>query len=318
MVQPTRLTIVTVVFETEVALLRLQARSVDRYFPGAALESLIVIDNSAHGLPGRARQRLVRDYGVHGPKVRFLRPDMLAQVPRASGWLVQQVLKLEAARHVATSHYLVLDAKDHFVRASAVADFIGPDGLPRIPAYSYRTHPLRPQLETVLTYLGIDPAAYVDRFSATVTPFALETGEVGRMMASIASRRADGDFAREFVEHGLLEFFLYAGWLLSERGSLERVFDLLDTSCPKVWKGTATRAGVRAAVAMADRDDAPVFSVHRRALPRLPWAALVVLAEFWARRDLFDSRGAALRFALAFRVQYVVREVARKVRQRLS
>jgi hypothetical protein len=137
------------------------------------------------------------------------------------------------------------------------------------------------------------------------------------MMTAIAARHPLADFAAEFVEHGLLEFFLYAGWLVLERGSLEQAFDLQETSSPKVWKGTASLAGVTAAIRAADRDAAAVFSVHRRALPRLPWAASVALADFWTERGLFASRGEGLRFCLAFRAQYVVREVRRKLPGRL-
>jgi len=318
MALPDRLALVTVVFETEVGLLQLQARSVDLFIAADSLESITVIDNSVAGLGPRVRAGLVAAYGRHAGKVVFLRPGELARVPSASGWLVQQVLKLAVADHLATSHYLVLDAKDHFIRASTVADFVAADGRARVPAYSYRTHPLRPQLENVLGYLGIDPAPYRERFSATVTPFTLETAQVRAMMADVGDRNPSGDFAAEFVQHGLLEFFLYAGWLLLQRGSLEEAFDLQDTSSPKVWKGTATLAGVTAALQAADRDAAAVFSVHRRALPRLPWAALVALADFWVDRGLFASRAHGLSFCLAFRVQYVVREVRRKLPGRLK
>jgi hypothetical protein len=317
MALPDRLALVTVVFETEVAMLALQARSLDLFFPADAIDSITIIDNSTGGLSARVRGDLATAYGRHSARVAFLRPADLARVPPASGWLVQQVLKLAVADQLTSSHYLVLDAKDHFIRAAAVADFVGSDGLARIPAYSYMTHPLRPQLENVLGYLGIDPTPYLERFSATVTPFTLETAEVRRMMTAIGGRHPGSDFAAEFVEHGLLEFFLYAGWLVLERGSLEEAFDLQDQSSPKVWKGTATLAGVTAAIDAADHDSAAVFSVHRRALPRLPLAALVALADFWTERGLFASRAQALRFCLAFRVQYVVREVRRKLPGRL-
>ena len=313
MASPTRLALVTVVFETEVALLRLQAHSLDRFVAADAIDSIAVIDNSTHALSSRLRSNLIAEYGRHGAKVRFVRPDELARVPPASGWLVQQVLKLAVADQLTTSHYLVLDAKDHLIRAASVEDFVNEAGLARIPAYSYESHPLRPQLERVLGYLGIDAEPHVQRFSATVTPFTLETAEVQRMMTAVAARRPDRDFAAEFVEHGLLEFFLYAGWLMTQRGSLEKAFDLQDRSSPKVWKGTATLAGVTAAIRSADAEGAAVFSVHRRALPRLSWAALVALADFWTGRGLFASRAEALRFCLAFRVQYVVRESRRKL-----
>lgn len=324
----TRLSFVSVVFEAELALLELQARSMARFVPADLAREIVLIDNTARGLPAAARTRLLEQYGHLAPAVRVLRPDDIARVPGAIGWRTQQVLKLAVAEQLSGDLYVVLDAKNHFVDVLEAADLVGPDGRPRANAYGYRTHPLRPNLEHVLTYLGLDPAPHVDRFTATVTPFVLDTGLVREMIRDVEAR-AGRPFAQEFVARELTEFFLYAGWILRSGRRLEDVYSLDLERCPTVWPKAATRAGVEEAVATVVERDAPLFAVHRRALATLDPDAVGALAAFWAERGLFPTADAARAFVAEFqrtyrrtaRVQrlrelpYRLRSVPRKVRR---
>ncbi|GEL94978.1 DUF6492 family protein [Cellulomonas composti] len=287
-----RLTFVTPVFEAELLLLELQARSFARHLePG---HPVVVLDNTARGLSAQARRRLLAAYGPHAGSVRLLRPDEVCALPTASGWRSQQVLKLAVAALVDTAAYVTLDAKNHLVAAPEPGTFVGPDGRPRVRAYGYRTHPLRPALEHVLTYLGLPVEDALDRFAATVTPFTLEVATVLAVTADVAAR-AGRPFAQEFVERELTEYFLYAGWLLRRDGTLERALELTDDANPVVWPRAATLEGVREVVETARSSGAPVFGVHRNAVPRLDEAARAELAAFWAERGLVDDEAAGER-----------------------
>jgi hypothetical protein len=71
----------------------------------------------------------LRDYlggrisGALMNKTRFLPAPEVATLAPMRAWRAQQVLKLEVARRVATEQYLLLDAKNHFVRPTTSADF---------------------------------------------------------------------------------------------------------------------------------------------------------------------------------------------------
>ncbi|MGY4643603.1 DUF6492 family protein [Cellulomonas sp. URHB0016] len=288
------LTFVTPVFEAELALLHLQARSFAVHVPSELAHEVVVLDNTRRGL--RSPQALLDEYGPWASRVRILRPADVCELPTVSGWRSQQVLKLAVARLVETPRYVTLDAKNHVVAPPAPSFFEAPDGRIRVRGYGYREHPLRGSLERVLAYLGLDPADHVDRFAATVTPFTLDAAVVRAMIADV-EQRAGRPFAREFVSQELTEFFLYAGWLVRRDGTLDGLYELTDAVNPVVWPRSATPDGVRAVVASAA--GSPIFGVHRDAIPLLDGEAREVLAGFWAERGLVPDRAAGVDLLVA-------------------
>ncbi|ASR56527.1 MULTISPECIES: DUF6492 family protein [Cellulomonas] len=302
------LTFVTPVFEAEVQLLGLQARSFARHAPSDA--RVVVLDNTRRGL--REVDALVRAYGALAPRVRVLRPADVTDLPTTSGWRSQQILKLAVARLVETPHYVALDAKNHFVARPDDAFFVAADGRARVRAYSYTDHTLRPALERVCRYLGLDPAEHVGRFAATTTPFTLDREVVLAMLADVESA-AGRPFAREFLAHDLTEFFLYAGWLARRDGTLERTLELTDEPNPVVWPRLATPQGVRA-VLDAGRD-LPVLGLHRDAVPRLDPQATAQLAGFWAERGLVDAPADGVALVASMRARYDRERRRRQIRE---
>lgn len=301
--RPEKLTYVTVVFEEEIALLWLQARSAAANLAPDDVAAIIVIDNTKKGLPESARSDLLCAYGPVAPLVSFLRPDEICVVPKATGWRTQQILKLKVADLVKTSHYVTLDAKNHFVRPVTTEYFVAADGRSRINVYGYETHPLRPNLERVLTYLNVAPEGYVERFTATVTPFVLERKTVREMVNDIEVRSGQ-PFATEFVRQDLTEFFLYSGWVVSRGRTLDEAFECTDVACPAVWPKAANLSGVQSAIEAANERDVPIFSVHRRALAVLPPEGTLALAEFWVERGLFELASDAETFVREFQTNY--------------
>jgi len=283
------LTFVTPVFEAELALLHLQARSFAVHVPEDLAHEVVVLDNTRRGL--RSPRTLLDAYGPWASRVRILRPDDVCELPTVSGWRSQQVLKLAVAGLVETPRYVTLDAKNHLVASAPPSFFEAPDGRIRVRGYSYREHPLRPALARVLTYLGLDPAAHVDHFAATVTPFTLDTGVVRAMLADVEAR-SGRSFAREFVSQELTEFFLYAGWLVRRDGTIDGLYELTDAVNPVVWPRSATPDGVRSVIASAA--GSPIFGVHRDAVPLLDAEARDVLGGFWAERGLVPDRAAGV------------------------
>lgn len=279
------LTVVTVCFEAELQMVELQARSLGRYLDPEHVTSVLLLDNTRSGLPAAFVDRLLPTYGPLADRVRVLRAQDVATLPSAAGWRTQQILKLEIARQITSPRYVTLDAKNHLVAPARPDFFEAADGRVLVASYSYATHPLQPSLRHVLTYLGLDPAPYVDHFPATVTPYVLETDAVLSLLDGLAPGRS---FADEFARNDLTEFFLYAGWLLKQ-GTLEERYDLSGAASPVVWPGGATAEGIERTLAVAREGRSPFFSVHRNALPRLDAAASSALVAFWVERGLVGS-----------------------------
>ena len=309
-----RYSLVSVVFESEVALQWLQARSVENFVDVGLFDDILVIDNSARGLRRAQRESLLEAYGRHRSRVRIVASSDIVEVPSTVGWMSQQVLKLAVARLVSTDRYLMLDAKNHFI-APLRRDFLeGADGRTRTNVHSYESHSLHGHLERTLRYMGVDPGPYLSRFTVTATPFVFDTEQV-RALIDYLDDRSEDTFAEEFVKQGLTEFFLYSAWLLAQGISLDDFFELEQTPCPTVWPGTASVETLRDALHRADADGSPLFSVHRKALARFDDDAVGLLVDFWVARGLFDDSGQAHRFLQWHWRAYRLGETRRRMRE---
>lgn len=311
----TALTFVTVVFEPELPLLRLQARSLARHLDPDAIAELVVLDNCAGGMGGRAERALRAALGPElGRRCRVLRTAALGVDGAAEGWRSQQAAKLLVARLVRTPHYVVLDAKNHLIAPCRAADLVE-DGRARGATHSYAEHPLRAGLERTLGALGADAAtieALVQDFPRTVTPFVLETALVRRMLDDVEARSGE-PFAAAFERARALEFFLYSGWAIL-RGEGVPV-DGREIAAPIVWPHDA-RGGAAAAIAEAEATGAAWFAVHRRALARGA-AVRSEAAALWVARGLL-TRGEARRLLLGFRLGYAPAVLRARLARRLS
>jgi len=310
-------TLVTVVFEPELPLLELQATSMARFLDPAYVARIIVLDNTARGIPAAAWTRLKRSYGPFEGLVELMGGKQLSGGVEAAGWYSQQVMKLAVAGIVDTPTYLTLDSKNHFVRAAGARDFEAADGRPRGNFHGYETHPLRPKLERVLAYVGLDPQASISRFGATATPFTLYTDRVLALIADIESS-SGRRFADEFIRAGLTEYFLYSAWLLSKGEQLDELYDPSGVDCPAIWPRGANVAGVTKAVTEVHSGNPALFSVHRTALARMDAASVRILTDFWVERGLFDSSSSARGFVRSYRARYFPAMGIKKIRDRLA
>lgn len=309
------LAFVTVVYEAEYELLVLQARSMAKYLPLDLVDEIIVIDNSSRGIPGALREQLLVGYGDLASLVRFVRSGSEARVAGAIGWWSQQVLKLTVVDQIHTDKYVALDAKNQFVATARLSNFVSGDGRSRVNTHSYESHRLRPDLENVLAYLGVDPAPHVANFTMTTTPFVFDAAMVRELVSGVQAR-SGRSIGHEMVSKGLTEFFLYTGWIIASGRSLSDVYEVENQNWPTVWPHSARSDGVRRAIDAAGPDSGPIFSVHRRALGVLDADSAGLLAEFWTSRGLFATLGDAAAFIAQFQESYES-EAARQRRRDL-
>lgn len=315
---PVDVTFVTVVFEPELDLLRLQARSIARYVAPEIIGSIIVIDNTVAGLRPHARRRLAEAYGNLAPKLHLVRPaDLLPGQVAASGWRVQQTLKLMIADRVATDWYLVLDAKTVFTDSTGIRELFTDDGRPLGGVHSYKHHPLLPQLRTVIAYTGLDADSLVGGFTSTATPFLLSTEAVRTLVETVGSRHPQG-FSAEFERAGLTEFFLYTASRLATGETLSDIVSGDPLESPTVWPRHRTGGQVRAVLDGARIGSATTMAVHRTALARMDRAGVAAVSEFWVERGLFPSTAAATRFIANYRAKYFPAMAVRRLRARFG
>lgn len=298
------LSFVTVVFEPELPLLRLQARSLSRFLDPACVAEIVVLDNCAGGMGARARREVLASFGALAPRVTVMRTSRLGVDGGTAGWRSQQAAKLLIARRIRTPHYVVLDAKNHLIAPASSADFVDATGTARGGTHSYASHPLRVDLERTLHHLGADAGAVarlVDDFPRTATPFVLDTALVRRMMLDLEQQERV-PFGVAFERARLLEFFLYSSWAILRGPGLPVNGDPLHA--PIIWPSRATEEGAAEAIHDAIATGAAWFAVHRRSLARADAPTRRRIARFWSDRGLMEPAEAA-RFVRRFRMAYV-------------
>lgn len=162
---------VTVVFEGELGLLRLQARSMARFLPDEAVSELVVVANNPN--PSKLAKKIrafASDYGPHQEKLRIISPAEFFNGPNSirqagpalralarrilrpvrmrrgynwrgySGWHIQQAMKIGVARCIDSETIVYLDAKNHLVSMSSANDVITPNGTPKARLERWRDH----------------------------------------------------------------------------------------------------------------------------------------------------------------------------------
>jgi uncharacterized protein DUF6492 len=313
------LTYVVVVFEAELELLRLQARSMATYLDPGDVHEILVIDNSTSGLGAGWRQRLLRDYGPLAGRVRLVPAAHVgrdASGPALKGWTSQQILKLGIATQVRTPWYVVLDAKNHLVAPTGRDAFVGEDGRAHLGWHPYVEHPLRAGVERTMRFAGLTPEEHLGHFPVTRTPFVMSTGFVRSMCAELVDGR-DESFAELFTAEGLVEFPLYSASLIAG-GEMSALHDEQSIPCPTIWPKLRTREGVERVLAGAAEPGVQVLAVHRTALARMSPGSIRALVAFWRSHGLFGSATAGHAFVWRFRWGYARSMAAREARRRLA
>lgn len=314
------LTLVSVVFDAEVDLLELQARSLQRYIAGTTATEIIVVNNGVRDFSAATERRLRQAYGPLWGVVRIIRTADLLRATGSGGWRSQQAAKLAVARRIQTPHYVVLDAKNHLTRAVDITSFVGPDGRAHGAFHTYQEHPLRASLENTLDYLGASAEqknSAIISFPPTATPFVFDTSLVCAMLDDI-ERREGAPFDITFEREQLLEFFLYSGWVTVHGPGISSAMDGQSIPSPTVWPKAADRAGVLATIDEAERDGAFVFAVHRRVLARADSETRELIGEHWVRCGLFSTRRQARSLIRRFRRRYFPALVITRLAEKLG
>ncbi|MGA0595560.1 DUF6492 family protein [Enterovirga sp. CN4-39] len=182
------LTYVTIVCRRDLAFLELQLRSMATF--GASMQSArcLVIANGADVSLAREAKAAI-DRVPTTPGLRFDVLPFSAVVPeldRTWGWRSQQILKLEVHRLVSTDWYVVLDAKNHFLRPFSTRDFVQEDGRGRIALQRHRGH-MEPFLRASLREFGREADEYLERGFPTTTPLPLHTRTVSLLSAHLGA-----------------------------------------------------------------------------------------------------------------------------------
>lgn len=311
----------TVAFGDELAFLRLQARSLDRFFDTHGLGRIIVVVNDRRERETLEAFRAMRaEYGRLADRVEIFTPASLLNAPRSlryrierhwvsevrgrwkahagwagnHGWRMQQAFKLLAANRATADNILILDAKNHFVRKTGTPDFLTEDGVPRTalvaPSGKFATwaaHSFR--------LLQPSHRGALDRIPRSVTPFVVQRSLLLDLVAHLEGRFGPVDcfFARrnrrttEFMLIFTFAELFRGGWLAVAREGLPQA--------RTIFRSTPEQAAVAFARGAAETgaggatEDSPIFSIHRSRLSGASEDLRTAVVELWLRCGLIAS-----------------------------
>ena len=196
---------------------------------------------------------------------------------------------------VTTERYVVLDAKLHLV-FDLERDFLeAPDGKARIEWSNFSSNGFRPHLERVLRFFSLDVENYTVGFTETVPPFVMYTAIVRELIEYVCAKEKDS-FTNIFIRSGFTEFFLYGGYIVKTRLSVEmNSYTQSIGQCQIIWGRHVSDCKVK--IDISKKQQAPFFGVHTdcnnfyepQIMPR-------PFVEFWRTRGLFGSRFSAWLF----------------------
>ena len=297
--------IVTVFSRRDLGQMVLQARSIRLYFDRQALGQVIYVCNEPVAPIDDGELQPIFDELPDAVLVRseefiqrrggpLVSQAQLAQIPYSTeGWFTQQVLKIVVAELVQSDHYLILNAKNHFVRDVQRRAFVADDGRPlaAFGALSRIHKPFHPMWRNCYDYVGLDPNLYENDTIRPVTPFVTRKDTTCDLIEYV-ERREQGKFADAFIPMmpKLLEFFLIQAFTVYSHGSLDRVYRNAPQSFESIFHPTILdERKFNAAMNRAEGDDINTFGVH--------WAAEILMSAeqrqrivaYWQRRGLIES-----------------------------
>jgi len=200
--------LITVVFQQELFLIEIQARSIELYVDSNRINNIYVVVNDADHVADLINPSW---WGINANKVVVIPRSRWGHVATLPGWESQQLYKLLAAEQAEANWSMCLDAKTWFVQKLEWNRLFSGDG-----RVHFKSMPIictfYPAQRTIEDLFKINMATVV---APGGVPFMFHTETVKDMFTHLVAR---GNFIDFFAEHVLepykiTEFMLYSGFV---------------------------------------------------------------------------------------------------------
>lgn len=255
--------LVTVVFQDELPILKVQAESVDLYAQHIGIQNIYVMVNDD---PLVAEQVDPAWWGTLSDRVRIIPRNIFSAEFSDDGWHSQQILKLLGSSLSYNRWSLVLDAKTILVQDIKLNQLFMPDG-----RMSWGHYPIQPVFEESGRITSELFQINLERVLAPMgVPFLFDNSLVRGLIAEVEGR-TQTPFIKWFGARGMLtEFILYSGYIQYRYGSLDAVSTVNSTTaydvcniCHSEFKIFDTKFN------SAELPNTLTVSIHRRAWSQL-------------------------------------------------
>ncbi|OOR83861.1 DUF6492 family protein [Moraxella canis] len=209
---------VTITYQNDLRMVLLQLISVDRLFDIKALEEYFIIinDKNTHLEEElRNKTQLFLSEALFS-KLRFISSHHLLSkrdFEKSDGQRSQQILKMIIASKIKTKTYILLDAKNFFIKKADLALFIDRDSGKYTTNFSQLGDNWRDYVKNSFKAIECDEDIE-DKIIPTITPYVIETNIMIQLLKYLQPRIGN-DLSKLFESfHGkITEFFLYYAFL---------------------------------------------------------------------------------------------------------
>ena len=210
--------IVTVVFQDELPILKVQAESVNLYGQEIGIQNIFVVVNDNDDVVDQIDPVW---WGNLSTRVKIIPRSFFNCEFVENGWVSQQVLKVLASALSTNQYSMILDAKTILVKP-ATFDLLLPGG--KIAGGVYPIQKVfRPSAQIVNELFGVE----VDRNGGlSGVPFLFKNDHIQSMIVEIEQRTTQ-KFPKWFQDQGMVtEYILYAGYCKYLYGTLDKVYSM--------------------------------------------------------------------------------------------
>jgi hypothetical protein len=213
--------LITVVFQQELHLIKIQARSIELNLESHRINKIYVVvdsDDSVADLVDPAW------WGINANKVKIIPRSQLGLAPQLDGWSRQQLYKLLAAEQAESEWSMCLDAKTWFVQSLEWDKLFDGNGLVRFRSFPTIDHFKSAQVFLEKFY-NIELPHVIGPGGV---PFMFRTELVKEMVKDI-EQRTGSSFFDWFALHvmepdRITEFMLYSGYVIHKLGSYSSLY----------------------------------------------------------------------------------------------
>lgn len=278
-----KIDIVVVFFDQEILLLKLLMISIEKFFPQELLGKIIVINNSPDVAAGWTLfDDLVLPSAVkYKEKLIYVSKESLGLglSHDVSAYTLQQALKLQSSRIVTTDDYLILDAKNHFIRPVTRADFYADHGKLRIEECKHGGY-LKTCINRSRLFYGLDQDDSGTGFQ-TVTPYMMKTVVARSLLADMEAKHSMNIAEVIAEDDKRTEFFLYYAYMIKE-GLAEKYYRKSKRSyCTLFARYPEGQELTSLVIARAYDPAVHTFSVHKRRFEQLSEKDVSDIIDIW-------------------------------------
>ena len=276
------LDIITVVYQVELPLLEIQARSIDLYIKPQDVNQIIIVVNDNDYVADLINPEW---WGQHATKVIIKTTseyDLLG-----TGWENQQLLKLDAVSTSTQEWAMILDAKTWFIKELDQDQLFGNNKKPWSGSVPGRPNVFVQARAFVEKHYNISLPKII---GPNGVPFLFHTNTVKEMIAEF------DNFAEFFTANVrgpnyVTEFFMYSGYVVKKYGSLEELYNTNHSYLFPVNIAANETDQFDAIFSQFRRFPKAILtaSIHQHAYPLLSTQQLDSWAEFLVEKQLFTD-----------------------------